>query len=82
MPELSEDEIKKIKQETSIKIGLKIRILREQKKLTQVELADYIQSDRQYLYKIEQGKVGLSLSKLIIIAKALDVSLAELLFEM
>ena len=78
MPELSASEIENIKHDTAIKIGGEIRKIREQKKLTQVQLANHIQSDRQYLYKIEKGKVGVSFSKLVIIAKALDVSLTEL----
>lgn len=37
-----------------------------------------IQSDRQYQYKIETGKVSVSIAKLAVIATALEVSLKEL----
>lgn len=78
MADLSIDEIKKIKKETPIRIGKNIRKVREAKGLTQIELANKIGSDRQYLYKIEAAKVGVSISKLAVIAKALEVSLKEL----
>lgn len=78
MADLSLDEIKKIKKETPIRIGKTIRKVREAKGLTQIELANKIGSDRQYLYKIEAAKVGISITKLAIIAKALEVSLKDL----
>lgn len=78
MADLSLEEIKKIKKETPIRIGKNIRKVREAKGLTQIELANKIGSDRQYLYKIESAKVGVSIAKLAIIAKALEVSLKDL----
>jgi len=66
-----------LKKNTPIKVGLKIREIRLQQKLTQIELANKINSDRQYLYKIETGKVGVSVIKLAIIAKALNVNICE-----
>ncbi len=78
MANLSKEEIKYIKETISIKLGIRIREVRVEKGLTQVDLADKIQSDRQYMYKIENGKVGISISKLAIIAKALEVSLTNL----
>ena len=78
MGELSDADIDKIKKEVSVKIGLKIRNIRQEKGLTQIQLADKIGSDRQYLYKIEKAKVGISVTKLAIIAKALDVPLTSL----
>jgi transcriptional regulator with XRE-family HTH domain len=78
MSELSKEDIKDIQNSVSIKIGNKIRDIREKSGLTQTELADRIQSDRQYMYKIESAKVGLSVGKLAVIAKALNVELVEL----
>ncbi len=78
MVELSKEEIQNIYQETQLKIGEKIREIRERKGITQTQLACWIQSDRQYMYKIEAGKVGVSITKLAVIAKALDVKLTEL----
>ena len=73
MSELSSDEIKKIKEYVLFQTGVNIRRIRTAKKITQIELAARIQSDRQYLYKIENGKVGVSVAKLATIAKALEV---------
>jgi len=78
MNELTNNEIKKIKESVSIKIGAKIREIREEKGLTQVELAALINSDRQYLYKIESAKVGITITKLAILALALDVPMTRL----
>lgn len=60
-------------------VGKRIKNIRISKGISQVELANYINSDRQYLYKIEKGIVGISVVKLAIIAKALKISLSELL---
>jgi len=78
MTDLSNEDIKRIKENVPIKVGNKIREIRESKGLTQIELANKIQSDRQYLYKIEKAKVSVSVSKLAIIAKALDITIKEL----
>ncbi|MCB0480554.1 MAG: helix-turn-helix transcriptional regulator [Flavobacteriales bacterium] len=78
MSELSKEDIDKIKNELPILIGQKIKYRREQLRLTQSELAFRIISDRQYLYKIEHGKVSVSLIKLAIIAKALKIDLGSL----
>ena len=78
MSDLSSKEIEQIKETVSVKVGDKIRQIREEKGFTQVELANKIHSDRQYLYKIEHAKVGISVSKLAIIAKALDVPMTKL----
>ena len=79
MCELTDKDIEHIKLTTPIKIGLKIREIRLQQKLTQIELANKINSDRQYLYKIEKGIVGVSVVKLVIIAKALKIEPSVLL---
>lgn len=59
-------------------IGNKIREVRKSKGLTQVELGNRISSDRQYMYKIEKGIVAITVTKLAIIAKALDVQMMDL----
>ena len=53
----------------------------EKKKLSQTELAMMIGKDRQYLYKIEKGKVTSSIFTISVIAFALDISLSELIGE-
>ncbi len=78
MPELSKEYIQQIKQITPVVIGKRIRQIREQKGVTQTQLANWTESDRQYIYKIETAKVGISVSKLAVIARALDVKLTDL----
>lgn len=78
MDDVSSEEVKYIREKIPKLIGSKIRELRESKGLTQVELANRINSDRQYLYKIEKGIVGITISKLAIIAKALNVHMKDL----
>lgn len=79
MPDLSSEDIEKIKKAITKKVGENIRKVREKKNISQTELADMILSDRQYMYKIESGKVGLSVAKLVVIAKALSVKAGDLL---
>jgi len=69
MCELTDNEIQQFKREITQKLGCRIKEIRLQKKLTQTELANRINSDRQYLYKIEKGKVGLSVVKLFTLLK-------------
>ncbi|MEQ9187726.1 MAG: helix-turn-helix transcriptional regulator [Cryomorphaceae bacterium] len=80
MAELSNKEINKIKIDVPILIGNNIRNLRMEKGLSQTELADRILSDRQYLYKIETAKVGVTITKLTMIARALDVPVSRLVY--
>lgn len=79
MPDLSTEEIERIKQSVAIKLGENIKRVRKQHNLTQSELASMVLSDRQYLYKIESGKVGISVSKLYVIAAALEIDVQDLL---
>jgi len=78
---IEEHKISELKQRIPVEIGNRIRIFREKKKLSQTELAVMIGKDRQYLYKIEKGKVTSSIFTISVIAYALDVSLAELIGE-
>jgi len=78
MSELSKKEQLKIGKDFTIRVGKNIRQIRKSKDITQTELSDRIFSDRQYLYKIEHGKVGLSVSKLMVISLALEVPIEDL----
>lgn len=81
MKYIEEHKISELKQRIPVEIGNRIRIFREKKKLSQTELAMMIGKDRQYLYKIEKGKVTSSIFTISVLAYALDVSLAELIGE-
>lgn len=75
---IPEDKIEAIKATAPIKIGEKIRYYRRVKDLTQTELANLVGNDRQYIYKIEKGKVSPSISTIAVLAYALNITLAEL----
>ena len=79
MQSLTEKEIIKLSSEIPILVGEQIVIFRKLKNLTQTELAEMVGKDRQYLYKIEKGKVTPNITTLAIIASALEISLSELL---
>lgn len=68
---MTRDELKK-------ELGKRIVELREQKGWSQSDLARACNKDRQAIEKLENGKVNPTLYTLLEIAKALEVSLSEL----
>ncbi len=76
---IEENKILQLKSFLPIEVGREIRRFREEKKLSQTELALLIGKDRQYLYKIEKGKVTATIFTIGLIAYALEVSLSEIL---
>lgn len=78
MSMLSKKEIEKIKKEVPVQVGLRVAHLRKERNLTQQQLGDLIGSDRQYVSRIERADVSVSIQKLAIIAKALNVELMEI----
>ncbi len=79
MPDVSDKQIERLKKSVPKKLGSAIKNARKGRKLSQTELAMLTQKDRQYIYKIETGKVTPNIVTISIIAKALDVEVAELL---
>lgn len=79
MRSLSEIEISRLSNEIPKLVGEQIVIFRKMRNLSQTELAQMVGKDRQYLYKIEKGRVTPNITTLSILAKALNVSLSELL---
>lgn len=63
----------------SVKIGTRIRLLREAKNMTQQDLADLCNFDKSDMSKIESGKANPTLKTFLIISLALEVSLSNLL---
>ena len=53
-------------------IGRKVKFFREQNKFTQQELGDLIGADRQYVWRVETGKISMSLDYLDRIISALN----------
>lgn len=59
------------------KMGLKIKSLREQKKMSQTELAKMVgYKDKTAIAKVEAGKVDLPQSKVVAFSKALDTTIS------
>lgn len=78
---IDEHKIAELKANTPLKIGKQIRKFREMKKISQMELALIIGKDRQYLYKIEKGKVTITIFTLSLIILALDITFEEFFSE-
>lgn len=67
------------KSEINIKIGNKIREIRQSKGLSQEQLAEIAEVHRTYVGMIERAEKNITLVSLEKIAKALDVEIGELL---
>lgn len=79
MKQLTDKNINDLKQSVPGLVGKLIRQEREKQHLSQTELAQAVGKDRQYLYKIESGKVTPNVTTVAILAEALGVTLGELL---
>ena len=62
-----------------VSIGLKIKALREAKKLTQAELADLAGIKVNYFAMIERGEVNFTFDKIYRIIKALKIKASQIL---
>jgi len=62
----------------SVKIGTRIRLIRETKNMTQQDLADLCNFDKSDMSKIESGKANPTLKTFLIISQALEVEIGEL----
>lgn len=79
MQELEEHKILELKEKIPVIVGERIRKARKKNKLSQTELALLLGKDRQYMYKIEKGKVTPSIFTISSICYVLEMSLSELL---
>lgn len=77
--QLPEEKIQKYSTSIPVLVGQQIKKFRKMRKLTQTELAHRVWKDRQYLYKIESGRVTPSIFTIAMIALALEVTLSQLL---
>lgn len=71
MPRLDAEDMAK-------RVGARVAELREERALTQLELATQIRTTTQWLSRIELGRQNLTLATLVKLANALDVALTEL----
>jgi transcriptional regulator with XRE-family HTH domain len=62
-------------------LGHRIKVRRVDCRLTQEELADRISMKQGQLSQVERGLLGLSVSQLVAIARALDCQVSDLLEE-
>ena len=62
-----------------LKVGQKIRKTREDKSISQQELADRCNFEKSNMSRIEAGKTNLTLKTLLIISKVLTVPLKDFL---
>jgi transcriptional regulator with XRE-family HTH domain len=61
------------------KIGSRLRALREQRGLSQSQLARSIDTAPQSMWQIETGVRGITVQQLILLARALDASMDDIL---
>ncbi len=66
------------KQELSVKIGQRIKLIRNEKGISQAELGRLCEKDKQHIELVENNKVMANAYTLYLIAKALGVTLKEL----
>lgn len=67
------------KHEINIRVGKKIRDIRQSKGLSQEQLAEYAEVHRTYIGMIERAEKNITLVSLEKVAKALGVEMGELL---
>jgi transcriptional regulator with XRE-family HTH domain len=77
MKQLSDKRLNKLKGSVPVLVGNRIKYLRNQKGFTQTELAELVGKDRQYLYKIEKGKVTVNIVAITALTQALEISLKD-----
>ncbi len=78
MKVITENRIEEIKKETGILIGKAIKETRIALHIKQTQLAIAIGKDRQYLHKIESGKVTANISTIKLIAEAMEIPMERL----
>ena len=69
------------RQDVLIQFGVRVRAIRLSKSLSQEAFASLCGLDRTYISGIERGVRNVSLVNLHVLAKALDLSLSELMSE-
>jgi len=78
MKVITENRIEEIKKETGILLGKAIKETRQSLQIKQTQLAIAIGKDRQYLHKIESGKVTANVATIKLIAEAMEIPLEKL----
>tara|TARA_B110000114_G_C14987422_1_gene355089 strand:- start:229 stop:462 length:234 start_codon:yes stop_codon:yes gene_type:complete len=63
--------------EFNVKIGLRLKVLRQSRKLTQAQLSADVNIEISQISRIERGLINTSISNLHNITKALNITLEE-----
>lgn len=63
----------------SSRFGVRLRLLRQERQLTQLRMAEDFGIDRSFISDVERGRKSISLSTLEVLALGLNISLSELL---
>lgn len=77
MQELSDKDKQILKNELPVKIGARIKYFRQLQNITQAELGRATNKDRQYIYKIEKGKVTPNIVTITILLKTIGITFQE-----
>ncbi|HTV04218.1 MAG TPA: helix-turn-helix transcriptional regulator [Acidobacteriaceae bacterium] len=70
-----------LRRDVDWRFGLKLRTLRRQRQWTQSQMAGILGINRSYISEIERGHKSVTLGMLEVIALGLQMSIAELLYE-
>ena len=65
--------------DVSSRFGRRLRLLRTERKLTQLQLAIDLGIDRSFISDVERGRKSISLTLLEVVAIGMNMSLSELL---
>ena len=65
--------------ESRFQVGLNIKSLREEQKLSQAQLGLMVGRDRSYISRIEHGKCSATIDTIFLIASGLGIPASELL---
>lgn len=64
--------------EELVKLGNRVKAVRKEKNLTQVELAHQINKDQQSINRLESGKINPSYIYLLEVCEGLEIDIKEL----
>ncbi len=78
---ISEDKMREIRERIPAKLGERIKKVRKHRRLSQSDLAQLVGKDRQYIYKIEKGRVTSNIVTIYLLSSALEIPLSELFKE-
>ncbi|MDL4842468.1 helix-turn-helix domain-containing protein [Aquibacillus rhizosphaerae] len=66
------------KEAIMVVLGKRLRIVRNAKRISQEKLAEYAQTDKNYISEVERGLKQPTIEKLYTITQALDINIEDL----